>query len=133
MNPSKPLYSNGLSFIEYGWCIYDLIGSSQKLSILSIFRIIKLSFSHEFYCGWFSVWIGGSILASPGAFQQMWFSKAEYDFCFICFYLWESRKVQVHVSFLITISFFSYCHNRYQEHGVSYIQRKWPWGCSNEV
>ena len=39
----------------------------------------------------FSVWIGGSILASLGSFQQMWFSKAEYE-----------------------------------EHGVSYIQRKCP-------
>ncbi|KMZ67761.1 Actin-related protein [Zostera marina] len=27
----------------------------------------------------FSVWIGGSILASLGSFQQMWFSKADYD------------------------------------------------------
>ncbi|KAJ8431718.1 hypothetical protein Cgig2_028500 [Carnegiea gigantea] len=27
----------------------------------------------------FSVWIGGSILASLGSFQQMWFSKSEYD------------------------------------------------------
>jgi len=25
------------------------------------------------------VWIGGSILASLGAFHQMWMSKAEYD------------------------------------------------------
>ncbi|XP_078442343.1 actin-related protein 4 [Wolffia australiana] len=39
----------------------------------------------------FSVWIGGSILASLGSFQQMWFSKMEYE-----------------------------------EHGVSYIQRKCP-------
>ncbi|XP_077223273.1 actin-related protein 4 isoform X2 [Tasmannia lanceolata] len=39
----------------------------------------------------FSVWIGGSILASLGSFQQMWFSKAEYE-----------------------------------EHGISYIQRKCP-------
>ncbi|OEL19878.1 Actin-related protein 4 [Dichanthelium oligosanthes] len=39
----------------------------------------------------FSVWIGGSILASLGSFQQMWFSRAEYE-----------------------------------EHGVSYIQRKCP-------
>ncbi|KAG6512741.1 actin-related protein 4-like [Zingiber officinale] len=39
----------------------------------------------------FSVWIGGSILASLGSFQQMWFSKAEYE-----------------------------------EHGVSYIQRRCP-------
>ncbi|KAI5185701.1 actin beta/gamma 1 [Nematocida homosporus] len=27
----------------------------------------------------YSVWIGGSILASLGTFQQMWVSKAEYD------------------------------------------------------
>jgi len=27
----------------------------------------------------FSVWIGGSILASLGTFQQMWVSKAEYE------------------------------------------------------
>lgn len=27
----------------------------------------------------FSVWIGGSILASLGSFQQMWMSKSEYD------------------------------------------------------
>ncbi|KAH9312208.1 hypothetical protein KI387_027243, partial [Taxus chinensis] len=27
----------------------------------------------------YSVWIGGSILASLGSFQQMWFSKAEYE------------------------------------------------------
>ncbi|CAM6103996.1 unnamed protein product [Calypogeia fissa] len=27
----------------------------------------------------FSVWIGGSILASLGSFQQMWLSKAEYE------------------------------------------------------
>lgn len=27
----------------------------------------------------FSVWIGGSILASLGSFQQMWFSKSEFD------------------------------------------------------
>jgi actin len=27
----------------------------------------------------YSVWIGGSILASLGTFQQMWISKAEYD------------------------------------------------------
>ncbi|AET01217.2 actin-related protein ARP4 [Medicago truncatula] len=26
-----------------------------------------------------SVWIGGSILASLGSFQQMWFSKSEYE------------------------------------------------------
>ncbi|XP_024441680.1 actin-related protein 4 isoform X2 [Populus trichocarpa] len=39
----------------------------------------------------FSVWIGGSILASLGSFQQTWFSKSEYE-----------------------------------EHGVSYVQRKCP-------
>ncbi|KAI5171946.1 actin beta/gamma 1 [Nematocida sp. LUAm3] len=29
----------------------------------------------------YSVWIGGSILASLGTFQQMWVTKAEYDEC----------------------------------------------------
>ncbi|KAI5181618.1 actin beta/gamma 1 [Nematocida sp. AWRm80] len=29
----------------------------------------------------YSVWIGGSILASLGTFQQMWISKADYDEC----------------------------------------------------
>lgn len=27
----------------------------------------------------FSVWIGGSILASLGSMQQLWMSKAEYE------------------------------------------------------
>jgi actin-related protein len=27
----------------------------------------------------YSVWIGGSILASLATFQQMWIAKAEYD------------------------------------------------------
>ena len=27
----------------------------------------------------FSVWIGGSILASLGSFQQLWMSKQEYE------------------------------------------------------
>ena len=27
----------------------------------------------------YSVWIGGSILASLGSFQQLWMSKAEYE------------------------------------------------------
>eukprot|EP00951_Prasinocladus_malaysianus_P003020 scaffold21515_cov19-Prasinocladus_malaysianus.AAC.1 len=27
----------------------------------------------------FGVWIGGSILASLGSFQQMWMSKADYQ------------------------------------------------------
>ena len=27
----------------------------------------------------FAVWIGGSILASLGSFQQLWMSKSEYD------------------------------------------------------
>ena len=29
----------------------------------------------------FSVWIGGSILASLSSFLQMWISKQEYDEC----------------------------------------------------
>merc|ERR1712232_1245459 len=29
----------------------------------------------------YSVWIGGSILASLGSFQEKWITKAEYDEC----------------------------------------------------
>ena len=29
----------------------------------------------------YSVWIGGSILASLSSFQEMWVSKQEYDEC----------------------------------------------------
>ncbi len=29
----------------------------------------------------YSVWIGGSILASLSTFQSMWITKAEYDEC----------------------------------------------------
>jgi actin-like protein 6A len=27
----------------------------------------------------FAAWVGGSILASLGSFQQMWFSRAEFN------------------------------------------------------
>lgn len=39
-----------------------------------------------------SVWIGGSILASLGSFQQMWFSKAEWVFI----YLFLIRNITLH-------------------------------------
>lgn len=40
------------------------------------YKVLASSSSHE---RMFSAWIGGSILASLGSFQQMWFSRAEYD------------------------------------------------------
>ena len=39
-------------------------------------KVIAPSTPHERR---FSVWIGGSILASLGSFQQLWMSKQEYD------------------------------------------------------
>lgn len=48
----------------------DLFGSAVK------FRLVSHSASTERR---FSSWIGGSILASLGSFQQLWFSRAEYE------------------------------------------------------
>jgi len=48
----------------------DLLGFSQKL------KIIPTNFPAERK---YSVWLGGSILASLGSFHQMWMSKAEYE------------------------------------------------------
>ncbi|EOA35346.1 hypothetical protein CARUB_v10020534mg [Capsella rubella] len=42
-----------------------LIFNQEAFSLISLF--------------FFLVWIGGSILASLGSFQQMWFSKSEYE------------------------------------------------------
>jgi len=38
----------------------------------------------------FGAWIGGSIIASTGAFQQMWYSHHEYN---------EGGKSQIHTKF----------------------------------
>jgi len=40
---------------------------------------LKLLYSNQSSERRFSTWIGGSILASLGSFQQMWISKHEYD------------------------------------------------------
>ena len=40
---------------------------------------LKLLFSNQSSERRFSSWIGGSILASLGSFQQMWISKHEYE------------------------------------------------------
>ena len=39
----------------------------------------KYFLSLTFHISRYSVWIGGSILASLSTFQQMWISKQEYD------------------------------------------------------
>ena len=43
-----------------------------------MFRV-RVTASHSSSERKYSAWIGGSILASLGSFQQMWMSKAEYD------------------------------------------------------
>ena len=44
-----------------------------KLRIISAIVLVAITL--------YSVWIGGSILASLSTFQQMWISKQEYDEC----------------------------------------------------
>ena len=46
--------------------------AERKLSVATVHNY--LSFLRTY-----AAWIGGSILASLGTFQQMWISKAEYD------------------------------------------------------
>ena len=41
--------------------------------------VTKYFLSLTFHIPRYSVWIGGSILASLSTFQQMWISKQEYD------------------------------------------------------
>ena len=41
--------------------------------------VTKYCLSLTFDISRYSVWIGGSILASLSTFQQMWISKQEYD------------------------------------------------------
>ena len=41
--------------------------------------VTKYFLSLTFHILRYSVWIGGSILASLSTFQQMWISKQEYD------------------------------------------------------
>lgn len=69
----------------FGHLFYELV-TPQDLSsssdqdkaleiMLSHIAFILISLTQDLFDD--SVWIGGSILASLGSFQQMWFSKAE--------------------------------------------------------
>ncbi len=51
------------------WEVSQMVPSSFKVRITQMSSIEKK----------FSTWIGGSILASLGSFQQLWVSKREYD------------------------------------------------------
>merc|ERR1712054_386009 len=73
----RELFSNIV--LSGGTTMYPGIGErmSKELSALAPSTIkIKVVASAE--CK-YSVWMGGSILASLSTFQQMWVSKAEYD------------------------------------------------------
>merc|ERR1712071_29146 len=55
----------------------------------------------------YSVWIGGSILASLSTFQQMWISKQEYDECGPSLSTASaSKKFAFHLAFLLSV----FCH-----------------------
>jgi len=56
--------------------IIDRLQKELNELLTSKYKLIAPSFAAERK---FSTWIGGSILASLGSFQQMWMSKAEYE------------------------------------------------------
>merc|ERR1711998_562093 len=73
----KELYSNVV--LSGGTTMYPGMGErmTKELSALapSTIKIKVVAAAERKY----SVWMGGSILASLSTFQQMWISKAEYD------------------------------------------------------
>ena len=54
----------------------------------------------------YSVWIGGSILASLSTFQQMWISKEEYDE--VSLFCWFSLISFISFVLFYVVSFFSF-------------------------
>jgi len=56
----------------------DRLQSDLETAAGSTFKVKILSSSNTFE-NQYSAWVGGSILASIGTFQQMWFSKSEYE------------------------------------------------------
>jgi actin-related protein len=73
----KDLYAN--TVLSSGTTMFQGIGErmQKEISLLAPSTMkIKIIEPAERK---FSVWIGGSILASLSSFQQMWISKQEYD------------------------------------------------------
>ena len=65
----------------------------------------------------YSVWIGGSILASLSTFQQMWISKQEYDEsgpsivhrkCFLKGIFLQSNLTELIPALFCSVSYFTY-------------------------
>ena len=50
--------------------LLDLVPQAAKVKVISHQNLVERRFS---------VWLGGSILGSLGAFHQLWMSKQEYD------------------------------------------------------
>lgn len=48
----------------------SMLGGGAKVKVISPSNVVERKYA---------AWIGGSILASLGAFQQMWMSRQEYD------------------------------------------------------
>uniref|UniRef100_A0A667YFU7 Actin alpha cardiac muscle 1 n=1 Tax=Myripristis murdjan TaxID=586833 RepID=A0A667YFU7_9TELE len=70
----KDLYANNV--LSGGTTMYPGIADRMQKEITALAPStmkIKVLLTH------YSVWIGGSILASLSTFQQMWISKQEYD------------------------------------------------------
>ena len=63
------------------WLVGPLDNAMTELNIPNASLLIKIperwNFAYQFFRH--GAWIGGSILASLGSFQQMWISKHEYE------------------------------------------------------
>ena len=59
-----------------GSTMFRNIEERLRRELLTAGRVVKVIAPPERK---YSVWIGGSILGSLSTFQQMWFSKEEYD------------------------------------------------------
>uniref|UniRef100_A0A3Q3D5S3 Actin alpha 2, smooth muscle n=1 Tax=Hippocampus comes TaxID=109280 RepID=A0A3Q3D5S3_HIPCM len=79
----KDLYANNV--LSGGTTMYPGIADRMQKEITALAPStmkIKVSIKHRVHPHpqtHYSVWIGGSILASLSTFQQMWISKQEYD------------------------------------------------------
>jgi actin-related protein len=75
---SEKIYTETSSYLEVPPCSLVLLNRMNKELVAlapSTMKIKIIAPPERKY----SVWIGGSILASLSTFQQMWISKEEYD------------------------------------------------------
>ena len=62
-------------------CLVGSVCNGARFITSQTVRFVPVRMVQDSYRDWlkYSVWIGGSILASLSTFQQMWISKTEYD------------------------------------------------------